>query len=61
MAASTVMDASYDRKRYVREPACAICQTFKGQPHKVHCLEPGVVFVSYEGNPDITPIAEHDA
>ena len=33
----------------------------KGQPHKVHCLEPGVVFVSYEGNPDITPIAEHDA
>jgi len=24
-------------------------------------LEPGVVFVSYEGNPDITPIAEHDA
>ena len=78
----------------------------KGQPHKVHCLEPGVVvvceeiklrgasclrlnhattpstrrlldgastaaspahwlistqvFVSYEGNPDITPIAEHD-
>ena len=33
----------------------------KGQPHKVHCLENGVVFVSYEGNPDITPIAEHDA
>ena len=33
----------------------------KGQPHKVHCLESGVVFVSYEGNPDITPIAEHDA
>ena len=33
----------------------------KGQPHKVHCLETGVVFVSYEGNPDITPIAEHDA
>ena len=32
-----------------------------GPPHKVHCLEPGVVFVSYEGNPDITPIAEHDA
>ena len=117
MAASTVMDASYDRKRYVRESACAICQTLlrksysqprgdihakasvewvvlsgkfdvetgpvfhvpghertretlvagsfmvipKGQPHKVHCLEPGVVFVSYEGNPDITPIAEHDA
>jgi len=30
----------------------------KGQLHKVHCLEPGVVFVSYEGNPDITPIAE---
>ena len=28
---------------------------------QVHCLEPGVVFVSYEGNPDITPIAEHDA
>ena len=25
------------------------------------CLEPGVVFVSYEGNPDITPIAEPDA
>ena len=106
MAASTVMDASYDRKRYVRQPACVSYQTFvdakasvewvvlsgkfdvetgpvfhvpghertretlvagsfmvipKGQPHKVHCLEPGVVFVSYEGNPDITPIAEHDA
>ena len=24
-------------------------------------LENGVVFVSYEGNPDITPIAEHGA
>ena len=28
MAASTVMDASYDRKRYVRKPACVNCQTF---------------------------------
>ena len=27
MAASTVMDASYDRKRYVRKPACVTCQT----------------------------------
>lgn len=30
----------------------------KGQPHKNHCLESGVVFVSYEGNPDITPVHE---
>ena len=28
MAASTVMDASYDRKRYVRQPACVSYQTF---------------------------------
>jgi len=28
MAASTMMDASYDRKRYVRQPACVNCQIF---------------------------------
>ena len=28
MAASTMMDASYDRKRYVTKPAYVSCQTF---------------------------------
>ena len=28
MSASTMMDASYDRKRYVRKPAYVSCQTF---------------------------------
>ena len=46
MAASTIMDASYDRKRYVKPCAC-IAKLFQS--------------LSYEGNPDITPIAEHDA
>mmetsp|Transcript_8041 Transcript_8041/g.25184 ORF Transcript_8041/g.25184 Transcript_8041/m.25184 type:complete len:185 (-) Transcript_8041:48-602(-) len=30
----------------------------KGQPHKIHCLESGVVFVSYEGKPDISTVTE---
>ena len=55
----------YSPSRRARELETLVAGSFlvipKGQPHKVHCLEPGVVFVSYEGNPDITPIAEHDA
>mmetsp|Transcript_27555 Transcript_27555/g.82729 ORF Transcript_27555/g.82729 Transcript_27555/m.82729 type:complete len:193 (-) Transcript_27555:53-631(-) len=30
----------------------------KGQPHSIKCLEGGVVFVSYDGAPDITPISD---
>ena len=48
MAASTMMDASYDRKRYVKPCAC-IAKLFQSQPPRAR------------GNPDITPIAEHDA
>ena len=95
MAASstTVMDASYDRKRYVK--AGVQFQTFveaelserlaRGArhgrarwvtaPHRrvaaepllrrgARCAVPAASrgkLVSYEGNPDITPIAEHDA
>ena len=28
-----MMDASYDRKRYVRKPACVNCQTFLGRSY----------------------------
>jgi len=30
----------------------------KGQPHKIQCIESGVVFVSYEGHPDISTVTE---